>query len=252
MVLFERPSGIIVACDFINLERLGSVIGHVDNIEGVVGYSIGPTYSADNSLNNVFRCMSSMTGKPILYNHQAAGSGSPAIMGDFVSMVSGVGFSGAVITPYAGPDASMKLISKLREKNVEPIVCGSDNVLDLTEGDSLDRGEDRIGYLHDNAPYLMFRDGAEFGADNFFLPAARPSEIPHFKAAVEDGIKRSGRKSDPSFIVFGIGRQGGSLEPALMALGDVKRKYALIGDAVYNAADIRKAAEEFCRKIATL
>ena len=87
----------------------------------------------------------------------------------------------------------------------------------------------------------MYRIAARAGINNFVVPGNKPDVIKQVKELVEaEGVS-------PVFYAPGFVAQGGKIEDATKVAGE--RWHAIVGRGIYQAKDMKKAAEEYTSKL---
>jgi orotidine-5'-phosphate decarboxylase len=99
------------------------------------------------------------------------------------------------------------------------------------------------GYLIDEAPALMCQAALSLGVTDFVLPGTKPDVIRHFATGM------LGNKKEITIMMPGIGSQGGLISSAFKA-AEPHRRVAIVGSAVYAAADPRSALLELAKEVA--
>lgn len=219
---FEHKYGVIVACDVTSLEELESLVEETHDIEGITGYKIGKLLGLRFGLKDVSMVIRKFTQKPIIYDHQKAGTDIPYIGGKYAELLNETDIDAGIIFPQAGPETEEAYVESLTEKNVEPIVGG-----EMTHPGYLEK---EGGYLKNNAPEQMYRKGAEAGADTFVVPGNRTEGLEKWTELISEGVER------PMLTSPGFGRQGGDVKEGIEAVREVNKKagfQAIIGSGIY-------------------
>jgi orotidine-5'-phosphate decarboxylase len=98
------------------------------------------------------------------------------------------------------------------------------------------------GYIVDTAPASICKTSLDIGVRDFVLPGTRPDIVADYANGLLAG------PSDISILMPGIGSQGGDILRALTA-AQPHRRYAIIGSAIYSAADPKAALLEFAQHV---
>lgn len=228
--LFELKKGIIVACDVHSLEQLSKLVQETNDVEGVVGYKIGSILSLRFGLPAISLVARKQTRKPIIYDHQKAGTDIPQTGEPFAEACREGGIQGVIIFPQAGPETEVEYIKALFQKGLTPLVGG-----EMTHPKYLTQ---EGGFLRDNSPNEIYETAAKCGVEYFIVPGNRPESISGYRALLTPLV------SNPKFCMPGIGRQGGDIKVAFKAAQGMP-SYAIIGSAIYKQGDIRSNAKKF-------
>lgn len=227
--MFDRDLGIIIACDISTKEELSALVQCGERNIVVVGYKIGFALGLRFGLRNVVDIIRSNSSRPIIYDHQKAGTDIPRMGVLFAQCCKEAGVNGIIVFPQAGPETMKSFIEAIHEVGATPIIGGV-----MTHPAFL-RCEG--GYIDDSAPSEIYKKSAEIGVEHFILPGNRPEivrkyvyEISEFKKCI-------------NVLMPGIGTQGGKVDEAFRAAGK-NRSYAIIGSAIYKAPDMERALDE--------
>ena len=75
MKIFSKDKhGIIISCDFSNIEKLDKLIKETCSLNFIQGYKIGMTLVLKNSIKKVAAVIRKYSDLPIIYDHQKFGS----------------------------------------------------------------------------------------------------------------------------------------------------------------------------------
>jgi orotidine-5'-phosphate decarboxylase len=97
------------------------------------------------------------------------------------------------------------------------------------------------GFLDDAGIYKIYEIAAEKGITDFVVPGNKPDEI----KKIRDLLLK--KKVNPVFYAPGFVAQGGSISDAAKAAGS--KWHAIVGRGIYEAKDMRKAAEELGKNL---
>lgn len=75
--LLKNKYGIIISCDFSNIEKLEKLIKETCSLDFIQGYKIGMTLVLKNGIQNVISIIRKHTDLPIICDHQKFGSDIP-------------------------------------------------------------------------------------------------------------------------------------------------------------------------------
>jgi len=219
---FEHKYGVIVACDVTSLDELENLVEETHGVEGITGYKIGKLLGLRFGLRDVSETIRKFTDKPIIYDHQKAGTDIPYIGGKYAELLDELDVDAGIIFPQAGPETEEAYVEALIEKGVEPIVGG-----EMTHPGYLEK---EGGYLRNNAPEEMYRKGAEAGAKTFVVPGNRKDALRKWTELISKKV------DDPILTSPGFGRQGGDVKEGIEVVRKANKDagfQAIIGSGIY-------------------
>jgi len=226
--------GIIPACDFFALEKLEQLLGLTCGLECVKAYKIGAHLSAAHGVRRTVEIIRKYTAASIIYDHQKFGTDTPEVCGEIVGFLKESGVDSVIIFPQAGKRTLTAAVNACWKEGLVPIVGG-----EMTHKGYL-RGEG--GYLADDAPMRIYLDAARLGVSHFVIPGTKALALKRYNSALTKLVK------DPTYLIPGIGGQGGSLAKVKRALAN-RRIYAIIGRGIYEAEDMAAAVQAYWRDL---
>ena len=96
------------------------------------------------------------------------------------------------------------------------------------------------GFIDDNAPKRIYEIAADMGVANFVIPGNKPEKAMEYVNFIKSKVKA------PVFYSPGLIAQGGKISDLA---GKLDSWHAIIGRAIYEAKDMRKAAEEMVKSL---
>jgi orotidine-5'-phosphate decarboxylase len=225
--VIERDRSVIPACDVETLEQFGRLIAETADVEGIGGYKIGFEL-AFQDLARVVEAARAHTDKPLIYDHQKAGTDIPDTGKNFARAMKRAGVDAAILFPQAGPETERAWIYHLLDNNIKVIVGGrmTHPAYAVSEG----------GFITDEGALNMYRIAAGAGVNNFVVPGNKPDVIKLIREVVEaEGV-------DPVFYAPGFIVQGGKISDAAGVAG--RRFHGIVGRGIYEASDMHAAAVE--------
>jgi len=180
-------------------------------------------------LERVVQIARKYTTKPIIYDHQKAGTDIPDTGKNFARTVKKAGVDAIILFPQAGPETERAWIYHAFDHGLKVIVGGrmTHPAYAVSEG----------GFITDEGAMEMYRIAARAGVRNFVVPGNKPAVIKEVREAIEaEGVK------DPVFCAPGFIAQGGVISDAAKVGGD--RFHGIVGRGIYQAKDMRAAAIE--------
>ncbi len=208
----------IPALDTDDLAEALRLVEAVDRAPSVYGYKLGFALGLTHGLGAVVKAIRRVSGRPLLYDHQKAGTDIPDTAALFAGVVSRAGIDEVIVFPQAGPATLAGFVTALRDAGRKVIVGGvmtHDRYL-VSEG----------GYLSDEGMLDAYRRAAGLGVTAFVVPLTKP-------ARVADVVRALGPDGDWEFYSPGLGAQGGRVE----GLPSLRKHYVIVGRSLLRAAD---------------
>jgi orotidine-5'-phosphate decarboxylase len=228
-VRLRTSHGILIALDMESLDQMRRVVGQTTAIAGIVGYKVGLTATLRLGLGGAVAHLNSSTDLPLIYDHQKAGPDVPDMAPKFAATCKQAGVDGLILFPIAGPRAVVEFAGSAYAHRLLPIVGG-----DLPFADYNFSGG---GYVIDDALDRIFRKAVEIGVDHFVIPGNTATKVERHARWLTENVER------PVLFIPGIGALGGSIATAFAAAPGCDL-YAVVGRAIYDAADPAEAARK--------
>jgi orotidine-5'-phosphate decarboxylase len=227
---------VIIACDVGTLIEYEKIIERTNDISGVGGYKIPSHLTIGYGLPTLVEKARKYTDKKLIYDHEKAGTNTPHTAQTFAQQCKRAGVDGIIIYPLAGPETERALIDCALEQQLHVIAGGymSHKHFAVSEG----------GFIADEGILMMYKIAARRGITDFGVPANKPKAT----AKIREALKKEG--VNPTLYGIGVGDQGGSI--ATLALLGGNPWHVIIGRAIINAKDERKAALEYARQLQAL
>jgi len=226
--IIGRDKSVIPACDVSTLEDFESIIIGTADVDGIGGYKIGFELGLSYGLEKVVGVVRKHTNKPVIYDHQKAGTDIPDTGKNFAEVCKRAGVDAVILFPQSGPETERAWIYHALDKGLDVIVGGrmTHPAYAVSEG----------GFITDEGALDMYRIAARAGINNFVVPGNKPEIIEQVRDVVEaEGVS-------PVFYAPGFVAQGGSISDAAKIAGD--RFHGIVGRGIYQAEDKRAAAIE--------
>lgn len=231
--LIERNNGVIPACD-VPLDKFERLVDATHDIEEIVAYKVG-FEALLGGLDEWVKVARKYTNKPIIYDHQKAGTDIPDTGKRFAEIMKTAGVDAAIIFPQSGPKTQWEWIHSLFEQGIEVIVGGemTHPKYKVSEG----------GYINDEKIRQIYQIGAKAGVNNFVMPGNKPDLLEFYRDIVIGALPmKSWEEFKPAIYSPGLVAQGGKISDAVKIAGE--RWYAIVGRGIYGEKDMRKAALE--------
>ncbi len=230
--IIPQQKSIIPACN-VSLDLYEKIVKETADLDSLGAYYVGFELGLTYGLPKVVELTRKYTSKPIIYDHQKAGTDIPDTGKNFARVIKNAGIDAVIFFPQSGPETERAWIEAAFGQDLGIIIGGL-----MTHPKYL-RSEG--GYLADEAIVEMYLTAAELGVTNFVVPGTRPDDIKRIREILEQ------RGVLPTLYVPGLVAQGGSLSDVANVAGN--NWHAIIGRVIYQAGDIRKAVLELAGQI---
>ncbi|MEM4327064.1 MAG: orotidine 5'-phosphate decarboxylase / HUMPS family protein, partial [Candidatus Diapherotrites archaeon] len=224
---------IVPSCDFDSLKELEVLVKETSNIEMIGAYKIGFELALTFGLPKVVQVCKKHSKKPIIYDHQKAGTDVPFTGEKFAKVCAKAKVDSVIIFPQSGPETELEWIKALKKEGLKVIVGG-----EMTHKAYL---EEEGGFIRNSAPEEIYRIAAKEGIREFVFPGNKPEKILKYKKILEES------SIEPIIYSPGLISQGGSISESGKAAG--KNWHAIVGRALYESKDIKKTAVEMCKEL---
>ena len=230
MPIIKLKKSIIPSCDVPSLEKLSRLVKATCSVKGVGAYKIGFELVIPFGMEKAVKTIRKHTNLPVIYDHQKAGTDIPDMGSKFMEACK---LSDAVIIfPQAGPETEAAWIKSAQQAKMKMIVGG-----EMTHSAFLKQDG---GFIDDNAPKKIYEIAASMGIQDFVIPGNKPEKAMEYANLIRTKIKK------PVFYSPGLVSQGGNISDLAKKL---ESWHAIIGRAIYEAKDMKKAAEEMARQL---
>jgi len=252
-MIINKDRSIIPACD-VSFDRFKEIVKKTADMELIGGYKVGISF-LDVGLKAVVDVVRQYCEKPVIYDHQKAGTDIPDKTPDeFMDSMVRAGIDAVILFPQAGPVSAYEWIRAAQERKLGVIVGGEMTHPRYLAGDTNPGKKDYdkvfselgikkqlTGFIRKDAPDEIYEIAARMGVTDFVVPGNKPDRIRYYKKLIEDcGVS-------PVFYSPGLVAQGGSISDGAKAAG--KRWHAIVGRGITQADDIKKAAIELSKEL---
>ena len=224
---------VIPACDVGTLEQFEELVKQTADVEKIGGYKIGFELGLKFGLPKIVEILRKYTDKPVIYDHQKAGTDIPDTGKNYAKVMRESGVDAIILFPQAGPETERAWIYHAFDNGLKLIVGGrmTHPAYAVSEG----------GFITDQGALDMYTIAARAGVSNFVVPGNKPDVIQQIKEAIEaEGIS-------PTFYAPGFVAQGGRIEEAAKVAGN--RFHAIVGSGIYKAKNMREVALELTSQL---
>lgn len=232
MAIVKSDRSIIPACDVDSLKKLEALVEATADVDGIGAYKIGFELGLAYGLPKIMETVRKFSEKPVIYDHQKAGTDIPDTGKAFASVCKRSGVDAVIFFPQAGPETEKAWIKAALDEGLKVIVGG-----EMTHPAYLAPD----GYLSADAPKRMYETAIAMGVTDFVVPGNKPEKIGAYKQLFES------HKVDFTLYSPGLVTQGGKITDSGKAAG--KKWHAIVGRAIYEAQDMGKAASEFASQL---
>jgi len=246
---------IIPACD-VSFEKFEELVKATADVEKVGAYKVGISF-LDVGLKAAVDTVRKYTNKPVIYDHQKAGSDIPEKTPDeFMDAMVRAGIDIVILFPQAGPITEYEWIKAAMDRKLGIIVGGEMTHPRYLANDTneskkknysvmfklLGIERDLPGFIRETAPDDMYEIAARMGVTHFVVPGNKPDRIKYYKELIiKCGVE------NPVFYSPGLVAQGGNIGAGAEAAGD--RWHAIVGRGITQAEDMREAAIELTKNL---
>jgi orotidine-5'-phosphate decarboxylase len=200
--------------DQVDLEKAMRVVAQIAPHPFVSSFKVGFSLGLTHGLPRVVEAIRKHTDKPIVYDHQKAGTDIPDTGGLFADVMKNAGINEAILFPQAGPETLKAWVPALTIRGVTPVVGGL-----MTHRGFL---QSEGGFLSDDSVRAVYTIAAELGVRRFVVPLTKPKLV--------EGIDFP---ADAIFYSPGFGAQGGDPH----AFPFLRTHHLIAGRALFAAAD---------------
>ena len=256
MQIIKQDRSIIPACD-VPVGIFKEIVEDTANLEKVGGYKIGVSF-LHIGLRAVVELAREYTDKPIIYDHQKAGTDIHESTPDrFMDSMARAGVDAIILFPLSGPVTQYEWTKAAQDRGIGVIIGGmmthprfletdcsnskKKDYVEVFEGLGYVNGRLR-GYIRKDAPVEIYRLAAAMGVTDFVVPGNKPAALRRYKEVIMDN-----KISKPVFYAPGLVAQGGDITEGAKAAGE--RFHAIVGRGIYAAGNIRQAALELTSKL---
>ena len=242
MPIIKLKKSIIPSCDVDSLEKLSKLAKATCSVRGVGAYKIGFELVIPFGMAKVVKTIRKITKLPIIYDHQKAGTDIPDTGEKFMRACKLV--DAVILFPQAGPETEVAWIKAAQQAKMNVITGG-----EMTHQAFL---KEAGGFIDDNAPKRIYEIAASMGVVDFIIPGNKPEKSIEYVNLIKKKVK------NPVFYSPGLITQGGSISDlakkiemnaSMRAFSHATSWHAIIGRAIYEAKDMRKACDELTKEL---
>src|SRR3989338_4529684 len=155
------------------LEQFETLVQQTGDIDGIGAYKLRFELGLGYGLPKVVETARKHTNKPLIYDHQKAGTDIPDTGKNFAKVVKKSGIDTVIFFPQAGPETERAWIYHALDQGLKVIVGGrmTHPAYAVSEG----------GFITDEGALDMYRIAARAGINNFVVPGNKPEIIEQVK-----------------------------------------------------------------------
>ena len=228
--IINLDRSIVPACDVQTLEELEDLVKNTYDIENIGGYKIGFDLGLGFGLSEVVKVIRKYSKKPVIYDHQKAGTDIPDTGKNFAQVCKRGGVDCVIFFPQAGPETERAWIYHALNEGLSIMVGGRMTHTAYAQSEG--------GFISDEGALEIYRIAAKAGINNFVVPGNKLEVIEEVKKVIEK------ENVSPIFYSPGFIAQGGKLSDTAKVAGNLF--HPIVGRGIYLAKDKKSAALEVC------
>jgi len=235
--IIQLDKSVIVAAD-VEAARLSKLVEQTCLVEGIGGYKIGLTLALEDGLPRIVEQVKNTKdypGLPVIYDHQKAGNDIPAMGTQFAKVCKNSGVDAIILFPFGGAKTERDWIHAAQDQGLGVLVGAHMTQLEFLYSEG--------GFIADDAPQEIFTIAAQEGVEDFVVPGNNIEYVQKYTNLLDTML-------DPgNFTLYapGFKTQGGEISDFANAAGD--RWHTIVGSTIYNAVNMREAAEQMIKQI---
>lgn len=219
MSLIAEPRSIIPACD-VPLELFRSLVEQTADIPQIGAYKLGASLGLSVGLRTAAQEAKQRTPKPLIYDHQKAGTDIPDTAEAFMATLKEADVDAVILFPLAGSQTQATWTAAARAVGLTVLVGGH-----MTHPGFL---ASQGGYIEDAGVTAIYQHAAGDEVTDYVVPGNKPDVIRQVRSQLIDlGI-------DPTFYAPGFIAQSGSISDAAREAGP--RWHAIVGRGIFQDA----------------
>ncbi len=231
--IIEADRSIIPACDIADLKKFEHLVKETADVKGIGAYKIGFQLALRYGLPKLVKTARKFIEAPLIYDHQKAATDIPDVAEKFAVVCKNAGVDAVIFFPLSGPETEKAFIQAAQKAGLGVIVGGEMTHAAFLQNDN--------GFILSEAPKRMYEIAAQLGVQDFVVPGNKPEKIAFYKQFLES------KGAKPVLYSPGLVAQGGEISESAKAAGS--SWHAIVGRALYEAPDMKKAAKELCKKL---
>lgn len=231
MKLIKQKRSIIPALDVSTIERMETIVRETKDAESISAYKIGFSLVMRFGLIKIVDSIKQICpNKPVIYDHQKAGTDIPDTGEDFMLACKSAKVDAVIIFPLSGIATQKAWIKAAYDHNLRIIVGGMMTHHGFTTNDG--------GYLDPNHIVDIYKTAIIHEVTDFVVPGTKPNFV---KDLITNVFEKE-VSEEPVFYSPGLVTQGGDISEMSEIL-----KYdwhAIVGRKIKDATDIQSSVKE--------
>ncbi|MBF0545472.1 MAG: hypothetical protein HQM08_13610 [Candidatus Riflebacteria bacterium] len=191
----KKEFKIIPALDIRDIVKMENLIREINDHPFVYGYKVGFSLGLTYGLPKIVETIRKYTKKPVIYDHQKAGTDIPDTGSVFAEVMKNAGLEEVIIFPQAGPVTEDSWIDALIAKSLKVIVGGV-----MTHKSFL---QSEGGFISDSGVEQIYSAAIKKGVTSFVVPLTKGG-------LVENLLQKIPFPTNSEFYSPGFGKQGGN------------------------------------------
>ena len=221
--IIQREKSIIPSCD-VDIATYERILKETSDLEAIGAYKIGFQLGLSHCLPAIVELTRKYTNKPLIYDHQKAGTDIPEMGRSFAKTAKNAGIDSIILVPQAGPETEQAWVKAAFDEGLSVIVGGLMTHAKYTQS--------RGGYISDDAVLKMYMNAAKGGVTEFVVPMNKPDSLRIIKADLESLVNPTFYMPGYSSLIRDVSNYAG------------KHWHAIIGRGLYYSNDIRKTVND--------
>ncbi|MHB8279325.1 MAG: orotidine 5'-phosphate decarboxylase / HUMPS family protein [Candidatus Humimicrobiaceae bacterium] len=235
-ILLKDKHGIIISCDFSNIEKLEKLVKETCSLDFIQGYKIGMALAVKNSMRTVTDAIRKYSNLPIIYDHQKFGTDTAEICsGEILQIIKNAGVNALVVFPLAGIETLKLIIKECFKVGLVPIVGGDMAHVGYTAIEG--------GYIDESAAQRIYIDAATVGVTHFILPCSKLERIKIYMHKLGNIV------GNPKIFLAGIKEEINEELLEACRIIHSYNSYAIIGRGITEDKDYKTAANKFWKVV---
>ena len=232
--IIQADRSVIVAAD-VEAAMLPKLVENTCLVQGVGGYKLGFELGLEQGLSSVVAMVRDRTQLPVIYDHQKAGTDIPATGRAFARVCSKAGINAAILFPFGGGETEPAWIRACQDAGLGVIVGAH-----MTQPKFL---WNEGGFIDQHAPDRIFDIAMGEGVRDFVVPGNKIEAVGYYRRKFDTALGLG------NFTLYAPGfiTQGGDISDVAGVAGN--RWHAIVGSAIYQAVDMRAAAEKMTQQL---
>ncbi|PIR25950.1 MAG: hypothetical protein COV43_02870 [Deltaproteobacteria bacterium CG11_big_fil_rev_8_21_14_0_20_42_23] len=230
--MISQHHTLIPACD-VTEKKYEELVKATADLPQIGAYKLGFVLALSIGLPKAVEIARKYTKKPLIYDHQKAGTDIPDTGKSFMKVCKQAGIDAVILFPQAGPNTEQAWIEAAQEENLEVIVGGCMTHKGFVSSEK--------GWIRDEAVFEIYKLAAKCKVKHYVVPSTRLELCKQ----IHELLKKEG--VDPVFYSPGLVSQGADIANVLHTLKT--DWHPIVGRALYEASNMRAEAEKLITQL---